>query len=176
MCEFNFDEVYSECRAMIKKIYLGGGCFWGLQELFRKQPGVVRTRVGYSGGNIKNPTYENHEGHAEVLEIEYDTKITSFTKILDFFFQVHDPTTLNRQGNDLGASYRSVIFYSSDLEKKKAEDFIKIVDKSGRWDNPVVTTLEPFEKFYLAEDYHQDYLQKYPNGYTCHFIRFGSYL
>jgi peptide-methionine (S)-S-oxide reductase len=161
---------------MIKKIYLGGGCFWGLQELFRKLSGVVQTRVGYSGGNIKNPTYENHKGHAEVLEIEYDTKKTSYPKILDFFFQIHDPTTLNRQGNDQGESYRSVIFYSNNLEKENAEGIIKIVDKSGRWDKPVVTTLEPFEKFYLAEDYHQDYLQKYPDGYTCHFIRFGSYL
>jgi peptide-methionine (S)-S-oxide reductase len=161
---------------MIKKVYLGGGCFWGLQELIRKLPGVVQTRVGYSGGNKKDPTYENHEGHAEVLEIKYDTNETSYTNILDFFFQIHDPTTLNRQGNDRGVSYRSVIFYSSALEKKKAEDFIRIVNKSGRWDNPVITTLELFEKFYLAEDYHQDYLQKYPDGYTCHFIRFGSYL
>lgn len=161
---------------MIKKIYLGGGCFWGLQELFRKLPGVIKTRVGYSGGDIKNPTYENHEGHAEVLEIEYDTKKTSFTKILDFYFQIHDPTTLNRQGNDRGLSYRSVIFYDSNSEKEKAEEFIELVDNSGRWANKVVTTLEPFEKFYLAEDYHQDYLQKYPDGYTCHFMRFGSYL
>lgn len=161
---------------MIKKTYLGGGCFWGLQELFRKLPGVVQTRVGYSGGDIKDPTYENHEGHAETLEIEYDTDKTLFTNILDFFFQVHDPTTLNLQGNDRGPSYRSVIFYCSNLEKKEAEDFINIVNKSGRWKNPIVTTLEPFEKFYLAEDYHQDYLQKYPDGYTCHFLRFGSYL
>ena len=161
---------------MIKKVYLGGGCFWGLQDLFRKLPGVVQTCVGYSGGNIKDPTYENHEGHAEVLEIEYDTKKTSFTKILDFFFQIHDPTSLNRQGNDIGTSYRSVIFYNSEKEKAKAKEFIDIVNKSARWKNKVVTTLEPFEKFYLAEDYHQDYLQKYPDGYTCHFIRFDSYL
>ena len=161
---------------MIKSIYLGGGCFWGMQELFRKLPGVVQTRVGYSGGNIKNPTYENHEGYAEVLGIKYDTGIISFVEILDFFFQIHDPTTLNQQGNDRGRSYRSVIFYSNAFEKKKAEEFIKIVDESGRWQKSVVTTLEPFEKFYLAEDYHQDYLQKYPDGYTCHFIRFGTYL
>lgn len=161
---------------MIMKVYLGGGCFWGLQELFREQPGVVQTRVGYSGGTIKNPTYENHEGHAEAIEIEYDTDKTSYINILDFFFQVHDPTTLNRQGNDLGTSYRSVIFYEDAVQKQKAEDFIKLVNESGRWDNPVVTTLEPLNKFYAAEDYHQDYLQKNPTGYTCHFIRFGSYL
>jgi peptide-methionine (S)-S-oxide reductase len=161
---------------MIKKMYLGGGCFWGMQELFRSLPGVIKTRVGYSGGTVKDPTYENHEGHAEVLEIEYNTDKTTYDKMLDFFFQIHDPTTLNRQGNDMGTSYRSVIFYGSALEKEKAADFIKIVNKSGRWKKPVVTTLEPFDKFYLAEDYHQDYLQKYPDGYTCHFIRFGSYL
>jgi peptide-methionine (S)-S-oxide reductase len=161
---------------MIKTAYLGGGCFWGLQELFRALSGVIQTRVGYSGGNTKNPTYENHEGHAEALEIKYDTNKISYTKILDFFFQIHDPTTLNRQGNDMGSSYRSVIFYDNKSEKEKAEWFIELVNKSGRWANKVVTTLEPFEKFYLAEDYHQDYLQKYPDGYTCHFIRFGSYL
>ena len=161
---------------MIKKSYIGGGCFWGLQELFRKQPGVVQTRVGYSGGSTKDPTYENHEGHAEVLEVEYDTTSTSYENILDFFFQVHDPTTLNRQGNDVGSSYRSVIFYEDALQKEQAEDFIKIVDKSGKWNNSVVTTLEPFKKFYVAEDYHQNYLQKYPDGYTCHFVRVGSYL
>jgi len=174
--KFSFNGVHPKGRLMNKKIYLGGGCFWGLQELFRELPGVVQTRVGYSGGKVTDPTYENHKGHAEVLEIEYDTKKTSYSKILDFFFQIHDPTTLNRQGNDQGESYRSVIFYSNALEKKNAKDFIKIVDKSDRWDKPVVTVLEPFEKFYLAEDYHQDYLQKYPDGYTCHFIRFGSYL
>ncbi len=161
---------------MIKKIYLGGGCFWGMQELFRKLPGVIQTRVGYSGGNIENPTYENHEGYTEVLEIEYDTEKTSFTKMLDFFFQIHDPTTMDRQGNDQGLSYRSVIFYDNEEEKEEAEGFIDLVNKSGRWENNVVTKLELFKKFYLAEDYHQDYLQKYPDGYTCHFMRFGSYL
>jgi len=160
---------------MINKMYLGGGCFWGMQELFRELPGVSQTQVGYSGGNVEDPTYENHEGHAEVLEIEYDTKKTSFKEILDFFFQIHDPTTLNRQGNDSGASYRSVIFYDNQEEKEKAEEFIELVNKSGRWENNVATALEPFKKFYLAEDYHQDYLQKYPGGYTCHFMRFGSY-
>ncbi|MCX6728952.1 MAG: peptide-methionine (S)-S-oxide reductase MsrA [Candidatus Saccharibacteria bacterium] len=161
---------------MIKKVVLGGGCFWGMQDLIRKQPGVAKTQVGYAGGSVKAPTYENHEGHAESVEIEYDSEKTTFKDLLDFFFQIHDPTTLNRQGNDVGTSYRSVIFYNDDNEKKEAENFIDIVNQSGRWENNVVTRLEPLEKFYLAEDYHQDYLQKYPNGYTCHFIRFGSYL
>lgn len=155
---------------------LAGGCFWGLQELMRKQSGVVLTRAGYAGGKKENPTYENHEGYAEVLEIEYDSEKTSYKKILDFFFQIHDPTTLNQQGNDKGTSYRSAIFYGNDEEKNEAENFIEIVNKSGRWKNPVVTALEPLKEFYLAEDYHQDYLQKNPEGYTCHYIRFGSYL
>jgi peptide-methionine (S)-S-oxide reductase len=161
---------------MLKKIVLAGGCFWGLQDLIRKQPGVVETRVGYSGGEVENPSYENHAGHAEAVEISYDTEKTSYIKMLDFFFQIHDPTTLNQQGNDRGASYRSVIFYENEEERKEAEKFINIVNKSGRWKNPVVTIIEPLKKFYLAEDYHQDYLQKNPSGYTCHFVRFGSYL
>ncbi len=161
---------------MIKKAYLAGGCFWGLQDLIRKQPGIVTTHVGYTGGEVENPTYENHEGHAEAVEIEYDTEKTSYKNLLDFFFQIHNPTTLNQQGNDMGTSYRSAIFYTDDEEKKEAEDFIDIVNKSGRWKDPVVTTLEPFKKFYLAEEYHQDYLQKNPKGYTCHRIYFGSYL
>jgi peptide-methionine (S)-S-oxide reductase len=161
---------------MSKKIVLGGGCFWGLEELIRKEPGVIATQVGYSGGEVKHPTYENHRGHAEAVEIEYDEEKTSFTKLLDFFFQVHDPTTLNRQGNDMGSSYRSVIFYESEVEKLEAEQMIKIVNRSGRWENPVVTTLEPLTKFYPAEDYHQKYLQKNPGGYSCHYKRFGSYL
>lgn len=161
---------------MIKKIVLAGGCFWGLQELIRKQPGVVSTRVGYTGGSVENPTYHNHEGHAEAVEIEYDTEKTSYKKMLDFFFQIHNPTTLNQQGNDKGTSYRSAIFYGNDEERKEAENFIDIVNKSKRWKDPVVTTLEPLGKFYLAEDYHQDYLQKNPGGYTCHAIWFDSYL
>ncbi len=161
---------------MIKKIVLAGGCFWGLEELIRKQPGVIKTRVGYTGGNVENPTYENHEGHAEAVEIEYDTEKTSYKNLLDFFFQIHDPTTLNQQGNDKGVSYRSAIFYGNEEEKKEAEAFIKIVNKSKRWQNPVITTMEPLMKFYLAEEYHQNYLQKNPDGYTCHRIRFGSYL
>lgn len=161
---------------MIKKVYLAGGCFWGLEELFRKQPGISNITAGYTGGEIENPTYENHPGHAEALEIEYDTEVTSFWKILDFFFQVHNPTTLNRQGNDVGESYRSAIFYQDEEELQQAKDFIKIVDDSKRWEAPVVTTLEPFTKFWPAEDYHQDYLQKNPGGYTCHAIYFDSYL
>ena len=161
---------------MTKKIVLGGGCFWGMQELLRQQPGVIKTAVGYAGGSVEQPTYENHAGHSEAVEIEYDPTKTSFRELLDFFFQIHDPTTLNRQGNDLGTSYRSVIFYSDEEEKKQAQDFIELVNRSKRWQNSVVTSLEPLGKFTQAEDYHQDYLQKNPGGYTCHFVRFGSYL
>ncbi|MFZ2125713.1 MAG: peptide-methionine (S)-S-oxide reductase MsrA [Candidatus Saccharimonadales bacterium] len=161
---------------MIKRMVLGGGCFWGMQELIRARPGIIKTWAGYSGGKVKNPTYENHAGHVEVLQIEYDDNETSFQDILDFFFQIHDPTTLNRQGNDIGSSYRSVIFYANEDEKRQAKDFIDIVNKSGRWKDPVITTLEPLDKFYVAEGYHQDYLQKHPDGYTCHFIRFSSYI
>lgn len=161
---------------MIKKIVLAGGCFWGLQELIRRQPGVVKTRVGYTGGNVVNPTYVNHEGHAEAVEIEYDTEKTSYKKMLDFFFQIHNPTTLNQQGNDIGTSYRSAIFYGNEEELKEAENFIDIVNKSKRWKDKVVTTLEPLGEFYEAEEYHQDYLQKNPGGYTCHAIYFDSYL
>lgn len=161
---------------MSKKIVLAGGCFWGMEDLFRKQPGVLNTEVGYTGGKVANPTYENHEGHAEAVEIEYDENITSYKNLLDFFFQIHNPTTLNQQGNDKGTSYRSAIFYGNEEERKEAENFIDIVNKSKRWKDPVVTTLEPLGKFYTAEDYHQDYLQKNPGGYTCHAIYFDSYL
>jgi len=161
---------------MIKKIILAGGCFWGLQDLIREQKGVIKTKVGYTGGSIENPTYENHEGHAEAVEIEYEDSVISYKKMLDFFFQIHNPTTLNQQGNDIGSSYRSAIFYGNEEEKKEALDFIDIVNKSKRWKDPVVTTLEPFKKFYIAEDYHQNYLQKNPGGYTCHAIWFDSYL
>ena len=159
-----------------KQAVLAGGCFWGMEELFRKQPGVIGTEAGYAGGENENPTYENHPGHAEALEITYDPSVTSYKNILDFFFQIHDPTTLNRQGNDVGTAYRSAIFYANDEEKKQAEDFVKIVNDSKRWKSPVVTSLEPLTNFHPAETYHQDYLQKNPGGYTCHFIRFGSYL
>jgi peptide-methionine (S)-S-oxide reductase len=161
---------------MITQAYFAGGCFWGLEDLIRKQPGVIDTIVGYTGGTNDNPTYENHPGHAEAVEIKYDTEKTSYTKLLDFFFQIHNPTTLNQQGNDVGTSYRSAIFYTTDTEKKEAEDFIKIVNDSKRWPNPVVTKIEPFTTFWKAEDYHQDYLEKNPGGYTCHAIWFDSYL
>lgn len=161
---------------MTKKAYLSGGCFWGLEELMRSQVGVANITAGYTGGENENPTYENHKSHAEALEIEYDDTQTSFWKLLDLFFQIHNPTTLNRQGNDIGTSYRSAIFYQNEDELKQAQDFIKIVNDSGRWGAPVVTTLEPFTKFWPAEGYHQDYLQKNPNGYTCHAIYFDSYL
>lgn len=159
-----------------KKAVFAGGCFWGLEDLIRKQEGVVDTEAGYTGGSIINPTYENHTGHAEAVEITYDADKTSYRKLLDFFFQIHNPTTLNRQGNDIGTSYRSAIFYGNEEERKEAEDFIKIVNDSKRWKDPVVTTLEPLTKFYKAEDYHQDYLVKNPGGYTCHAIYFDSYL
>jgi peptide-methionine (S)-S-oxide reductase len=161
---------------MIKKLVLGGGCFWGMQELIRSQEGVVSTRVGYAGGSEKHPTYESHTGHAEVVEITYDTDKTTYKNLLDFFFRIHDPTTLNQQGNDMGTSYRSVIFFNSESERNEALEFINIVNNSGRWDKKVVTSLEPYVNFTEAEDYHQDYLQKYPNGYTCHFVRGGSYI
>ena len=155
---------------------LAGGCFWGLEDLVRKQPGVINTEVGYTGGQNDNPTYQRHPGHAEALEITYDPAETSYQRILDFFFQVHNPTTLNRQGNDRGTSYRSAIFYKDEEEKRTAEEMIEIVNRSGRWPNPVVTTLEPLTKFWPAEAYHQDYLVKNPGGYTCHRIYFDSYL
>lgn len=161
---------------MTKKAYLAGGCFWGLEELMRTQNGVLNITAGYTGGTNDNPTYENHPGHAEALEIEYDENITNFKNLLNFFFQIHNPTTLNQQGNDVGASYRSAIFYQNESEQQQASDFIAVVNNSKRWPNPVVTTLEPFIKFWPAEDYHQDYLQKNPDGYTCHAIYFGSYI
>ena len=161
---------------MTKHAYLAGGCFWGLEDLMRTQPGVLDIVAGYTGGTNENPVYDNHPGHAEALDITYDDTQTSFWKLLDFFFQIHNPTTLNQQGNDIGTSYRSAIFYQNEDEKKQAEDFIKIVNDSKRWPGPVVTTLEPFTKFWPAEEYHQDYLQKNPNGYTCHAIWFESYL
>ncbi len=161
---------------MNKYIILSGGCFWGLEELIRMEPGVVDTEVGYTGGSNENPTYENHDGHAEAVRIEYDPSKTTYKKILDYFFRVHNPTTLNKQGGDIGTSYRSAIFYGSEEEKTEAEEFIKIVNNSKRWKDPVVTSIEPLSTFYKAEDYHQDYLQKNPEGYTCHAIWFDSYL
>ncbi len=155
---------------------LAGGCFWGLEDLVRAQPGVIDTEVGYTGGQNDHPSYQNHPGHAEALQITFDSEQTSYKRILDFFFQVHNPTTLNRQGNDRGTSYRSAIFYKNEEEKKTAEEMTQIVNDSGRWRDRVVTTLEPFTQFWPAEGYHQDYLVKNPGGYTCHRIYFSSYL
>lgn len=161
---------------MRREAVFAGGCFWGLEDLIRSQPGVLDTEVGYTGGTEPHPTYERHEGHAEAVKITYDPEVTSYRNLLDFFFQIHNPTTLNRQGNDVGASYRSAIFFASEEERKEAEAFIDLVNRSGRWKHPVVTTLEPFTEFFPAEEYHQDYLQKNPGGYTCHAIYFDSYL
>lgn len=161
---------------MIKNAVFAGGCFWGLEELFRTVPGVISTETGYTGGKNENPTYEFHPGHAEALKIEYNDEKTSYKNLLDWFFCVHNPTTLNRQGNDVGTSYRSAIFYADEEERKEAEDFIELVNESERWPDPVVTTLEPQGTFWPAEDYHQDYLQKNPGGYTCHAVYFDSYL
>jgi len=147
-----------------------------MEELFRALVGVIETEVGYSGGDNINPTYENHPGHAEAILLHYDPEKISYKQLLDFFFRVHNPTTLNRQGNDIGTSYRSAIFYETDEEKMEAQQFIDLVNTSGRWDKPVVTSLEQRQKFYPAESYHQDYLQKNSSGYTCHAIRFKSYL
>ena len=156
-----------------ERAVLAGGCFWGVQDLVRRYPGVISTRVGYSGGEVPNATYRNHGNHAEAIEIIFDPKIIGFRKLLEFFFQIHDPSTLNRQGNDLGASYRSAIFYTSDEQKQIAEDTIADVDASGLWPGKVVTEVTPAGPFWEAEPEHQDYLEKYPDGYTCHFIRPG---
>lgn len=160
----------------LKKAYIAGGCFWGMEDLFRNRPGVKNTEVGYVGGLNENPTYQNHPQHAEGLEITYDTSETSYKALLDYFFRIHDPSTVDRQGNDRGSSYRSALFIQNEQERNDAEEIIALVDASGRWPGKVVTTLEPFTKFWPAEDYHQDYLVKNPNGYTCHFERFGSFL
>lgn len=154
-----------------ERAVLAGGCFWGMQDLIRRQPGVISTRVGYTGGRVKNATYRNHEGHAEAIEIMFDPAKTDFRTMLEFFFQIHDPTTLNRQGNDLGTSYRSAIFYTTDEQKRIAEDTIADVEASGLWPGKVVTELAPAGEFWEAEPEHQDYLERYPDGYTCHFIR-----
>jgi peptide-methionine (S)-S-oxide reductase len=159
-----------------KKAYIAGGCFWGMEDLFRVRPGVVDTEVGYIGGSNDNPTYRNHPGHAEGIEITYNPEETSFVKILDYFFRIHNPTTLDRQGNDVGSSYRSAIFFQDSEEKQAAEEVIELVDNSRRWEANAATTLEPYSTFWAAEDDHQDYLLKKPNGYTCHFERFGTFL
>ncbi|NBV18133.1 peptide-methionine (S)-S-oxide reductase MsrA [Janthinobacterium sp.] len=150
---------------------LAGGCFWGVQDLLRRYPGVLATRVGYSGGDVANATYRNHGTHAEAIEIIFDPKVISYRKILEFFFQIHDPSTENRQGNDRGTSYRSAIFYTSEAQKRVAEDTIRDVDASGLWPGKVVTEVAPAGPFWEAEPEHQDYLQRLPHGYTCHYIR-----
>jgi len=154
-----------------ERAILAGGCFWGMQELIRKRPGVISTRVGYSGGDVKNATYRNHGTHAEAIEIIFDPSVLSFRTLLEFFFQVHDPSTKNRQGNDMGASYRSGIYYTSEAQREIAEDTIDDVNASKLWPGPVVTELKPAGDFWEAEPEHQDYLQRYPNGYTCHYVR-----
>ena len=152
---------------------LAGGCFWGAQELLRKRSGVISTRVGYSGGSVANATYRNHEGHAEAVEVVFDPEQISFRDILEFFFQIHDPSTKDRQGNDIGSSYRSAIFYTSEEQKQVALDTIKDVDASGLWPGPVVTEVTAAGPFWEAEEEHQDYLIKNPYGYTCHYVRPG---
>jgi len=159
--------------ANTQKAILAGGCFWGMQDLIRKQPGVVSTRVGYSGGDVPHATYRNHGTHAEAIEIVYDPSVTDYRTLLEFFFQVHDPTTKNRQGNDRGTSYRSAIFYLDDEQKQIALDTIADVEASGLWPGKVVTELSPAGDFWEAEPEHQDYLEHYPSGYTCHYIRPG---
>jgi peptide-methionine (S)-S-oxide reductase len=154
-----------------ERAILAGGCFWGMQDLLRRYPGVISTRVGYSGGDIPNATYRNHGTHAEAIEIIFDPDKLSYRTLLEFFFQIHDPSTLNRQGNDRGSSYRSAIFYTSDEQKRIAGDTIADVDASGIWPGKVVTQVAPAGAFWEAEPEHQDYLEHYPNGYTCHFIR-----
>jgi peptide-methionine (S)-S-oxide reductase len=154
-----------------ERAVLAGGCFWGMQDLIRKMPGVVSTRVGYSGGDVPNATYRNHGTHAEAIEITFDPAQITYRRLLEFFFQIHDPTTANRQGNDRGASYRSAIYFTSDTQKTIAEDTIADVEASGLWPGKVVTELEPAGPFWEAEPEHQDYLERIPNGYTCHFVR-----
>ena len=150
---------------------LAGGCFWGMQDLIRKMPGVVSTRVGYSGGDVAHATYRNHGTHAEAIEIVFNPSVLSFRELLEFFFQIHDPTTPNRQGNDRGASYRSGIYYSSEAQKQTALQTIADVNASGIWPGTVVTELAPAGAFWQAEPEHQDYLEHYPGGYTCHYVR-----
>ena len=156
---------------MSERAVLAGGCFWGMEDLIRRQPGVIKTRVGYTGGDVPNATYRDHGTHAEGIEILFDPDKTSYRQILEFFFQIHDPTTVNRQGNDIGTSYRSAIYYVDEVQKAVAIDTIADVDASGLWPGKVVTQLEPVSDFWEAEDYHQDYLVKNPRGYTCHFPR-----
>ena len=154
-----------------ERAVLAGGCFWGVQELVRNLSGVITTRVGYTGGDVANATYRKHGSHAESIEITFDPAATTYRDLLEFFFQIHDPTTKNRQGNDVGKSYRSAIYYTSDEQRKVAEETIADVEASGLWPGKVVTEVKPAGPFWEAEPEHQEYLQRYPNGYTCHFIR-----
>jgi peptide-methionine (S)-S-oxide reductase len=154
-----------------EKAILAGGCFWGMQDLIRKRAGVLTTRVGYTGGDVPNATYRNHGSHAEAIEIVFDPEKLSYRELLEFFFQVHDPTTKNRQGNDVGVSYRSAIFYINDQQRRVAEETIADVDASGLWPGKVVTEVSPAGPFWEAEPEHQDYLERYPGGYTCHYAR-----
>ena len=154
-----------------EKAILAGGCFWGMQDLIRKRSGILKTRVGYTGGDVKNATYRNHGSHAEGIEIIFDPAKVSYRQILEFFFQIHDPTTKNRQGNDVGPAYRSAIYYENEQQKAVALDTIADVEASSIWPGKVVTELAPAGDFWQAEPEHQDYLEKYPNGYTCHFPR-----
>jgi len=154
-----------------ERAVLAGGCFWGMQDLIRRMPGVKSTRVGYTGGDVKNATYRNHGTHAEGIEIYFDQAVVSYRRILEFFFQIHDPTTLRRQGNDMGMSYRSAIYFTSEIQRLEAIKTIADVNASGLWPGHVVTELEPVGDFWEAEPEHQDYLEKHPNGYTCHFPR-----
>lgn len=154
-----------------EKAILAGGCFWGMQDLIRKHPGVLATRVGYSGGDVPNATYRNHGTHAEAIEILFDPAQLSYRTLLEFFFQVHDPTTRNRQGNDTGTSYRSAIYYASEEQRRIAAKTIEDVNASGLWPGKVVTELAPAGAFWEAEPEHQDYLERYPDGYTCHYVR-----
>ncbi|MFT4739638.1 MAG: peptide-methionine (S)-S-oxide reductase [Algoriphagus sp.] len=162
--------------ADFKKAYIAGGCFWGMEDLFRVRKGIKDTEVGYIGGQNEHPTYRNHPGHAEGIELTYDPKEVSFAELLDYFYRIHNPTTIDRQGNDLGSSYRSTIFFQNEEEKKIAEEMITVVDDSEKWEGKTVTTLEAYSTFWPAEPEHQDYLLRVPNGYTCHFERFGPFI
>ena len=155
---------------------LAGGCFWGMQHILRKIPGVLHTEVGYAGGQVAHATYRNHEGHAEAVRVEYDPRQLSFEQLLRWFFRMHDPTTKDRQGNDRGSSYRSAIFYHSEDQRRTAEAFLDRLNEAGKWGAPVVTELQRADQFWKAEEDHQDYLEKMPNGYSCHFLRPESVL
>ena len=156
-----------------ERAVLAGGCFWGMQDLIRKRPGVISTRVGYTGGDVPNATYRNHDTHAEGIEVVFDPSVLTYRELLELFFQIHDPTTPNRQGNDVGLSYRSAIYFADDTQKVCAEQTIADVEASGLWPGKVVTEVEPVGDFWQAEPEHQDYLERIPNGYTCHFPRPG---